>query len=47
MAAACEIALQEAKAALENYPGLERVIFVPFNEGALRIYLDTFARIFP
>ena len=47
MAQACEIGLQEAKAALENYPGLERVIFVPFNEGALRIYLDTFARIFP
>ena len=47
MAQACEIALQEAKAALENYPELERIVFVPFNEGALRIYQDTFKRIFP
>jgi O-acetyl-ADP-ribose deacetylase (regulator of RNase III) len=47
MAQACEIALHEAKAALENYPDLERVIFVPFNEGALRIYQDTFKRVFP
>ena len=47
MAQACEIALQEAKAALENYPELERVVFVPFNEGALRIYQETFKRIFP
>jgi O-acetyl-ADP-ribose deacetylase len=46
MAQACEIALQEAKAALENYPDLERVVFVAFNEGALRIYQDTFKRIF-
>jgi len=47
MAQACEIALQEAKAALENYPELERVVFVPFNEGALRIYQEIFKRIFP
>jgi O-acetyl-ADP-ribose deacetylase (regulator of RNase III) len=47
MTKACEIALEEAKAALENYPELERVVFVPFNEGALRIYQDTFKRIFP
>jgi O-acetyl-ADP-ribose deacetylase (regulator of RNase III) len=47
MAQACEIALHEAKAALENYPDLERVIFVPFNEGALRIYQETFKRVFP
>jgi O-acetyl-ADP-ribose deacetylase (regulator of RNase III) len=46
MAEACEIALKEAKAALENYPGLERIVFVLFNEGALRIYQDTFTRIF-
>ena len=47
MTKACEIALEEAKAALENYPQLERVVFVPFNEGALQIYQDTFKRIFP
>jgi len=47
MAQACEIALQEAKTALENYPELERVVFVPFNEAAFRIYQDTFKRIFP
>ncbi|MDD2320279.1 MAG: O-acetyl-ADP-ribose deacetylase [Geobacteraceae bacterium] len=46
MAQACEIALQEAKIALETYPALERVVFVPFNEQALRIYQETFARIF-
>lgn len=43
---ACEIAMAEAKAALGHYPELERVIFVPFSEGALRIYRETFARIF-
>jgi O-acetyl-ADP-ribose deacetylase len=47
MAQACEIALQEAKAALEKYPEFERVIFVPFNEGALRVYQNTFKKIFP
>lgn len=46
MAQAGEIALQEAKAALENYPEFERIIFVLFNEGALRIYQDTFKKIF-
>ncbi|MRR05375.1 MAG: O-acetyl-ADP-ribose deacetylase [Deltaproteobacteria bacterium] len=46
MAQACEIALQEAKAALENYPEFEKVIFVLFNEGALRIYQDFFKKLF-
>lgn len=46
MAQACEIAMQEAKDALAKYPELERVVFVPFNEGALRIYQETFKRIF-
>jgi len=46
MEQACEIAMSEAKTALEKYPELERVIFVPFSDGALRIYRDTFARIF-
>jgi O-acetyl-ADP-ribose deacetylase (regulator of RNase III) len=44
---ACEIAVTAAKAALESYPELEKVIFVPFSEGALRIYQDTVARVFP
>ncbi len=46
MAQAGEIALHEAKAALESYPEFERVIFVLFNEGALRIYQETFKKIF-
>ena len=44
---ACEIAMSEARSALEKYPELERVVFVPFSESALRIYQETFARIFP
>lgn len=43
---ACEIAMREAKNALTKYPELERIIFVPFSEGALRIYRETFKRIF-
>ncbi|MGA7826419.1 MAG: O-acetyl-ADP-ribose deacetylase [Geobacteraceae bacterium] len=46
MVQACEIALHEAKSALENYPELERVVFVAFNEGTLRIYQDTFNKLF-
>ncbi len=44
---ACEIAMSEARAALEKYPELERVVFVPFSASALRIYQETFVRIFP
>lgn len=44
---ACEIAMTEAKASLDKYPELERVIFVPFSESALRIYRETFSRVFP
>ena len=43
---ACEIALTEAKAALEKYPGLARVVFVPFSREALTVYRETFARVF-
>lgn len=43
---ACEIAMTEAKAALEKYSELEKVTFVPFSEGALRIYQETLARVF-
>lgn len=47
MVQACEIALTEAKVALESYPDLERVVFVPFNEGAMLIYQEIFRKIFP
>jgi O-acetyl-ADP-ribose deacetylase (regulator of RNase III) len=47
MVQACEIALNEAKVALESYPDLERVIFVPFNAGAMLIYQEIFRKIFP
>jgi O-acetyl-ADP-ribose deacetylase (regulator of RNase III) len=43
---ACLIALTEAKAALEKYPGLKRVIFVPFSREALAIYRETFAKLY-
>jgi len=38
--------MTEAKKALEKYPELERVIFVPFSAEALRIYRETFGKIF-
>lgn len=44
---ACEIAMTEAKAGLDKYPELERVIFVPFSESAHRVYRETFTRVFP
>jgi O-acetyl-ADP-ribose deacetylase (regulator of RNase III) len=43
---ACAIALNEAKAALERFPEIERIIFVPFNEGARKVYQDTLAKVF-
>ena len=46
MAMACQIAMTEAKAALAKYPGLERVVFVPFSGEALRIYRETFEQVF-
>jgi O-acetyl-ADP-ribose deacetylase (regulator of RNase III) len=46
MSSACEIAMTEAKAALENYPELEKVVFVPFSEGALKVYEEMFRKIF-
>ncbi len=42
---ACEIALIEAKAALEKYPEIEKVVFVVFSADALAIYQRTFATI--
>ncbi len=46
MADACRIAMTEAKAALENYPEMEKIVFVPFSEGALKIYRETFKSVF-
>jgi O-acetyl-ADP-ribose deacetylase (regulator of RNase III) len=46
MEKACEVAMTEAKEALEKYPELEKVIFVPFSAEALRIYRETSGKIF-
>jgi O-acetyl-ADP-ribose deacetylase (regulator of RNase III) len=46
MADACRIAMTEAKAALEKYPEMEKIVFVPFSEGALKIYRETFKSVF-
>jgi O-acetyl-ADP-ribose deacetylase len=35
---ACRIAVEEAKAAVAQYPELERVVFVAFSPGARQIY---------
>lgn len=43
---ACAIAISEARAALENYPGIRQVIFVPFDTAAEEIYRSVMARIF-
>ena len=43
---ACRIAMTEAKAALQKYPELEKVVFVPYSGEALRIYRETFAQVF-
>ncbi len=43
---ACAIAMGEAKQALEKYPEMGKVVFVPFSEGALKIYRDTFKKVF-
>jgi O-acetyl-ADP-ribose deacetylase len=43
---ACEIAMTEAKAALAKYPEIEKIVFVPFNEGADKIYRETFNKVF-
>jgi O-acetyl-ADP-ribose deacetylase (regulator of RNase III) len=46
MSSACEVAMTEAKAALGKYAELEKVVFVPFSEGALKVYQETFRKIF-
>jgi O-acetyl-ADP-ribose deacetylase (regulator of RNase III) len=44
---ACTIALEEAKTALELYPELTKVIFVPFSAAALAVYWETQRQVFP
>ncbi len=43
---ACEIALTEARAALEKYPEIEKVVFAVFSADALETYRETFGKIF-
>jgi O-acetyl-ADP-ribose deacetylase (regulator of RNase III) len=46
MGQACLIALTEAKAALAQYPEIERVVFALFSADALAVYRETFAKVF-
>jgi len=46
MELACMVAINEAKAALARYPGLKKVVFVPFSRDALALYRETLTRIF-
>lgn len=43
---ACVIALTETKAALERCPEISRVVFALFGDEALKVYTDTFEKIF-
>lgn len=43
---ACEIAMVEAKRALDRFPQLSKVVFVPFSDDALAIYNATADQIF-
>lgn len=45
MAEGCRIALKEAMQALVDNPELERIIFTPFGDEALRIYTSVFAEL--
>ena len=44
---ACRIALNETKGALELYPEISRVVFALYGDDALKVYRDTFRRVFP
>lgn len=46
MRPACRIALEEAKAALERYPDLKKVVFVPFLPEAEQIYQELLQEVF-
>jgi O-acetyl-ADP-ribose deacetylase (regulator of RNase III) len=43
---ACKVAMTEAKKALEKFLELEKIVFVPFSEAALKIYRETYKEIF-
>lgn len=45
MRAAAEIALTTALAAVRENPGLERIIFVQFSDGAQQVYTEAAARL--
>lgn len=45
MREAAEIALRAALAALKDNPGLERIIFVQFSDGAQQVYREAAARL--
>lgn len=45
MRAAAEIALKAALAAVKENPGLERIIFVQFSDGAQQVYTEAAARL--
>jgi O-acetyl-ADP-ribose deacetylase (regulator of RNase III) len=44
---ACGIAIGETKKALDLYPEITRVVFALFGDDALKVYQETFRRIFP
>ncbi len=46
MAKACAVAMAEAKAALERFPEIERVLFVAFNAAAKAVYEQAFREVF-
>jgi len=46
MEKACEIALNETKKALAQYPEFERVVFALFSADALAVYKETLGRVF-
>lgn len=46
MAEACRIAVEEARQALQSYPELQRVIFVPFSPEARQVYERTAEEVF-
>lgn len=46
MRPACRIALEEVKAALERYPELKQVVFVPFSPEAEQIYQELLQEVF-
>lgn len=46
LAEACSIALEEARAALRRFPGLQKIVFVAFHERSLEAFQQAFAATF-